>query len=109
MSTPGRAYALRRLAATRRANRNAMAAGRKPTLGGKRVSAATFTRRTGVTKTAARKRTKASSSSRGHGGRFASYSNTQLRSMSRSGPRRVRPASAGRTRTSRAGRARGAA
>jgi hypothetical protein len=55
MSTPGRAYALRRLGATKKANTRALAAGKKPTLGGKKVSAATYTKRTGMTKARAKK------------------------------------------------------
>jgi hypothetical protein len=48
MSTPGRRKALRRLGGRRRANRNRIAAGKKPILGGKQVTLKTFNRRTGA-------------------------------------------------------------
>lgn len=55
MSTPGRARALRALAARKRSNTARMARGEKPIIGGKKVTPATYTRRTGMTKAKAKK------------------------------------------------------
>jgi hypothetical protein len=48
MSTPGRRRALRALAARKRANRNRIAKGQKPIVGGKAVTLSTFNRKTGA-------------------------------------------------------------
>lgn len=47
MGTPGRAKALRALGARKRANRKRIQAGKKPIVGGKQVSASSFTKATG--------------------------------------------------------------
>jgi hypothetical protein len=56
MSTPGRRKALKALSGRKRANRNRVAQGKKPIIGGKQVSLKTFNRKTGagLTKTKAK-------------------------------------------------------
>lgn len=51
MSTPGRRKALRALGARRRSNRNRIASGQSPIMGGKKVSLKTFNQRTGANMT----------------------------------------------------------
>lgn len=80
MNTPGRAYALRRLAETKRRNSRSVARGGGATIGGKHVSGATYTRKTGVTKANAKRAAKRKPQ-KGHGGKFGRYSTAQLRSM----------------------------
>lgn len=46
MTTPGRRKALKALAARRRANKARIKAGKKPIIGGKKVSLSTFRRKT---------------------------------------------------------------
>jgi hypothetical protein len=48
MSTPGRRRALKALGSRRRANRNRIAAGKKPIIGGKQVTLGTFNKKTGA-------------------------------------------------------------
>lgn len=88
MGTPGRAFALRRMGETRRRNRNAVARGGKAKIGGKTVSAATYSKRTGMTKTKAKAARKRSPKAGPHKGRFSQYSTAQLRKMSATGKKK---------------------
>ena len=55
MSTPGRRKALKALAARKRVNRQRIAAGKAPVIGGKKVSAAEFAAKTSTTVGAVKK------------------------------------------------------